>query len=162
VARLRRGSRLGAGDGPTLRRRTRGISARMARRGLPPLAIAGPTRRPLRGSRPWDDDVGLRRALEDSVETGRHPLRVVAAVVALVAVVLVGRVLLRLPPLPGLRSTCLQRLSLEILLLFLLLFRVLCGLLLLRGLTPLVVIDIILLYRRIRGSSVDRSLHGRR
>jgi len=67
------------GDGPTLHMHGRGVGARMARRGLPPLAIAGPARRPLRGSHPWDDDVGLRRALEDSVETGRHPLRVVAA-----------------------------------------------------------------------------------
>ena len=85
------------GDGLTLRRHGTGVGARMSRRRLPPLAIAGPARRPLRGSHPWDDDVGLRRALEDSVETGRHPLRVVAAVVALIAVILVGRVLLRLP-----------------------------------------------------------------
>jgi len=64
----------------------------------------------------------LRRALEGPIEAGRHPLRVVAAVVALIAVVLIGRVLLRLPLLPGLRPTCLQRLTLEILLLFLFLF----------------------------------------
>ena len=68
---------------------------------------------PLRGSRPWDDDVGLRWALEDSVETGRHTLRIVAAVVALVAVAVD---MLRLK----VRPTCLQHLSLEILLLFLL------------------------------------------
>ena len=64
------------------------------------MTVAGPTRRPLRGSHPWDVDVGLRRALEDSVETSRHPLRIIGAVIALVAVILVGRVLLGLPPLP--------------------------------------------------------------
>ena len=134
------------GDGPTLRRRRRGVDVRTAQRRLPLLAIAASARRSLRGSRPRDGDVGLRRALEDPVETGRHPLGVVTAVVALIVVVLVGRVLLRLPPLPGLRPTCLQRLTLEILLLFLFLFKVLCGLLLFRGLTPLVTIDFILLY----------------
>ena len=91
---------MGAGDGPTLWRHRRGVGARMAWRGLPLLAIAGSGRRSLRSSCPRDDDVGLRRAVEDSVEMGRHPLRVVAAVVALVVVVLVGRVLLGLPPLP--------------------------------------------------------------
>jgi hypothetical protein len=63
----------------------------------------------------------LRWALKDPVETSRHPLRIVAAVITIVAVILVGRVLLGLPPLPRFRSTCLQRLSLEILSLFLLL-----------------------------------------
>jgi hypothetical protein len=55
----------------------------------------------------------------------------------------------------------LQRLTLEILLLFLL-FQVHCGLLLFRGLSPFVTIDLVLLYWRSRGSSVDRSLHGQR
>ena len=87
-----------AGDGPTLRRRWRGVGARTARRRLPLLDIVGPTRRSLRGSRPRDGDVDLRRTLEDPVEAGHHTLRVVAAVVALLAVILVGRVLLRLPP----------------------------------------------------------------
>ena len=72
------------GDGPTLRRNMRGIGVRMARRGLPLLAIVGPARRYLRGSRPWDDDISLRWALKDFVEMGHHPLRVVAASVALV------------------------------------------------------------------------------
>jgi len=88
----------------------------------------------------------MPRALEDLVEVGRHTLEVVAAIVALIAIVLVGRVLLRLPPLPRFRSTHLQHLTLEILLLFLLLFKVLCGLLLFRELTPLVTIHFILLY----------------
>ena len=162
VAHLRCGRRLRAGDGLTLCRRWRGVGVRTARRRLPLLAIAGPARRTLRSFCPRDGDVGLRCALDDPVEAGRHPLRVVAAVVALTAVILVGRVLLRLSPLPGLRSTCLQRLTLEILLLFLFLFKVLCGLLLFRGLTPLVTIDFILLYWRLRGSSVDRSLHKQR
>ena len=122
VAQLRCGRRLGAGDGPALRRNRRGVGARTARRGLPLLAIAGPAQRSLRSSRTRDNNVALRRAREDSVETGHHPLRVVAAIIALVATVLVGRILLRLPLLPGLRPTCLQRLSLEILLIFLLLF----------------------------------------
>ena len=122
VARLSCERRLRAGGGPTLCRHWRGVGARTARRGLPLLAIMGPARSSLMGSRPRDDDIGLRRALEESVEMGRHPLRVVAAVVALVTVVLVGRVFLWLPPPPGLRPTCLQRLSLEIFLVFLLLF----------------------------------------
>jgi len=86
------------------------------------MAIAGSTRRPLRGSRPRNDNVSLRRALEDLAETSCHPLRIIAAIVALVAVVLVGRVLLRFPPLLGFCPTHLQRLSLKILFLFLLLF----------------------------------------
>jgi hypothetical protein len=64
----------------------------------------------------------LRRALEDSVETSRHPLGVVAIVVALIAVVLIRRFLLGLPLLPRFRTAFLEHLSLEILFLLLLLF----------------------------------------
>ena len=109
-----------------------------------------------------DVDAGLRRALKDPVKTGRHPLRVVTVVVTIAAIVLIGGFFLRLPPLPELRSTSLQRLSREIFLLLLLLFQVLCGLQLLHGLTPLVAIHVILLHRRLQGSSVDRSLHEQR
>ena len=59
--------------------------------------VAGTARRPLRSPRPWDIDVGLRRALEDSVKMSHHPLGVVAVVVALVAIILVTRVLLGVP-----------------------------------------------------------------
>jgi hypothetical protein len=44
------------------------------------------------------------------------------AAVTIAAIILIGGFFLRLPPLLGLRSTRLQRLTLEILLLFLLLF----------------------------------------
>ena len=79
-----------------------------------------------RGTRPSsrlrDVDVGLRRALEDFVEASRHPLGVVVIVVTLVAVVFIMRFLLGLPLLPRLRVVFLERLSLEILFLLLLLF----------------------------------------
>ena len=52
----------------------------------------------------------------------RHPLRVVTIVVALVAVILVGRVLLGLPLLPRFCSMFLERLPLEILFLLFFLF----------------------------------------
>ena len=97
VACLRCGRRLRTGDGPTLRRRWRGVSARTAQRRLPLLAIAGPARCSLRGSSPRDGDVGLRRTLKDPIEAGCHPLRIVTAIIALITVVLVRRVLLRLP-----------------------------------------------------------------
>ena len=48
-------------------------------------------------SRPRDVDAGLRQALEDPVETGRHPLRVVAVVVTINAIILIGGFFLRLP-----------------------------------------------------------------
>jgi len=59
--------------------------------------VAGTARRPLRSPRLWDIDVGLRGALEDSVKMSHHPLGVVAVVVALVAIILVTRVLLGVP-----------------------------------------------------------------
>ena len=71
------------------------------------MAVAGSARRPLRGSRPRNVNVDLQRALEDLVKMSRHPLRIVAAIAALVAVILVGRVLLGFPPLPGFCTTCL-------------------------------------------------------
>jgi len=85
------------------------------------MTLTRPAWRPLRDSRPRDVDAGLRRALEDPVEMGRHPLGVVAVVVTITAIVLIGGFFLRLPPLPGLRSTSLQHLSHKIFLLFLLL-----------------------------------------
>ena len=66
-------------------------------------------------------DVASRRTLEDPVEARRHPLGVVAAVIAVSAVILIGGFFFRLPPLPGLGSTRLQRLAVEILLLLFLL-----------------------------------------
>jgi len=86
------------------------------------LPLQRPASLPLWGSRPWGVDVGPRRTLEDPVKTGRHPLGVVAVVIIIVAVVLIRGLFLRLPPLSRLRSTCLQRLALEILLLLILLF----------------------------------------
>jgi len=103
-------------------------------------------------SRPWGVGVGSRRTLEDPVKTGHHPLGVVAVVVTIAAIVLITGLFLRLPPLPGFRSARLQRLALEVLLL-LFLFQVQCGLLLLRGLSPLVTIDLVLLHWKPRGSN---------
>ena len=71
------------------------------------MAATGSARHPLRGSRPRNVNVSLQRALEDLVETSRHPLRIVVAVVALVVIVLGGRVFLGFPPLP---TVCLTRL----------------------------------------------------
>ena len=88
----------------------------------------------------------------------RHPLRVVAVVVSLVAIILVKRVLLELPLRPQFHSTFLERLPLEILFLLFFLFQVICGLLFLCGLASPITIDIILLYRRPRGPSVNRAL----
>jgi hypothetical protein len=64
----------------------------------------------------------LRWALKDFVEASRHPLRVVAIVITLVAVVFIRRFLLGLPLLPRLRAAFLEHLSLEVLFLLLLLF----------------------------------------
>ena len=61
------------------------------------------------------------------------------------------------PLVPRLGSTFLERLPLEVLLLFLLLLCVLCGLMLLRGGTPFLALGVIL-HRRPRGSGVDRPL----
>ena len=72
-------------------------------------------------SRPQGIDVASRWTLEDPVETRRHPLGVIAIVITVSTVILTGGFFLRLPPLPGLGSTRLQRLAVEILLLFLLL-----------------------------------------
>jgi len=82
-------------DGSTWRRRGRSVSAGAVRS----------TRPLLRRSRPWGVDVASRRTLEDPVEARRHPLGVVAIVIAVSAVVLAGGFILRLAPLPGLGST---------------------------------------------------------
>jgi len=50
-------------------------------------------------SRPRGVDVASRRTLEDPVEARRHPLGVVAVVIAVSAVVLTRGFFLRLPPL---------------------------------------------------------------
>jgi len=82
---------------PTWRRRGRGVGAGAVRSAWPlPWC-----------SRPRGVDIASRRTLEDPVETRRHPLRVVAVVIVVSAVVLTGGFFLRLPPLSGLSSTCL-------------------------------------------------------
>jgi hypothetical protein len=48
--------------------------------------------------------IASRRTLEDPVETRRHPLGVVAVVIAVSAIVFAGGFFLRLSPLPGLSS----------------------------------------------------------
>jgi len=74
VACLGRGRRLGAGDGLTWRRFWRSVGAGTTWRRLPLLTLTRPTWHPLWDSRLRDVDVGRGRALEDSVETGRHSL----------------------------------------------------------------------------------------
>ena len=81
--------------GPTWRRRRRSVSAGVVRSAWPLLW------RP----RPWDVDIASRRTLEDPIETRRHPLGVIAVVIAVSAIVFAGGFFLRLPPLPGLSST---------------------------------------------------------
>ena len=88
---------MGAGDGPTLHRCWGNVGAGATWRRLPLLTLARPAWRPLWDSRPRDVDAGLRRALEDLVETGRHPLRIVIVVVTIAAIVLIGGFFLRLP-----------------------------------------------------------------
>jgi len=85
-------------DGPTWRRRGRGVSAGAVRSAWPLLWR----------SRPWGVDVTSRRTLEDPVEETRHPLGVVAIVIAVSAVILTGGFFLRLAPLPRLGSTRLE------------------------------------------------------
>jgi len=82
----------------------------------------GSARCPLRSSRLWDVDVGLRRTLKDFFKASRYPLRVIAIIITIVPVVFIERFLLGFPPLPRLRATFLERWSLEVLLLLLLLF----------------------------------------
>jgi len=81
--------------GPTWRGRRRGVSAGAVRSAWPLLWRSCP-----RGV-----DVASRRTFEDPVETRRHPLGVVATVIAVSTVVLTGGFFFRLPPLPGLGST---------------------------------------------------------
>ena len=73
--------------GPTWRRRRRSVSAGSVRSAWPLLW------------RPhlWDVDIASRRTLEDPIETRRHPLRVVAVVIAISAIVFAGEFFLRLP-----------------------------------------------------------------
>ena len=59
---------------------------------------------------------------------------------------------------PRLGSTFLERLLLDVLLLFLLLLCVLYGLMLLHGGMPFLTLGVVLLHRRLRGPSVDRPL----
>ena len=74
-------------DGPTWRRRGRGVSAGVVRSAWPLL-----WRPRLRGV-----DIASRRILKDPVKARRHPLGVVAVVIAVSAVVLTGGFFLRHP-----------------------------------------------------------------
>jgi len=82
-------------DGPTWRGHGRGVSVGAVRYAWLLLWR----------SRPWGIDVASRRTLEDPVETRRHPLGVIAIVIAVSTVILTGGFFFRLPPLPGLSST---------------------------------------------------------
>ena len=95
VTRLWCRGRLGARDGPTLRRHGRGIST----------GAVGPPWPLFWCPRPRGVGVALRWTLEDPVEARHHPLGVIAIVVAVAAIIFVGGFFFRLPPLPGLCST---------------------------------------------------------
>ena len=82
-------------DGPTWRRRGRGVSAGAVRSAWLLLWR----------SRPQGVDVASRRTLEDPVKARRHPLGVVVVVIAVSAVVLARGFLFGLPPLSGFGST---------------------------------------------------------
>jgi len=82
-------------DGPTWRRRGRGVGAGAVRSTWLLLWCSCP-----RGI-----NVASRRTLEDPVKARRHPLGVVAVVITVSTVVLTEGFFLRLLPLPGLSST---------------------------------------------------------
>jgi len=98
-------------DDLTWRRRERGVSAGAVRSAWPLLWC----------SHPGGVDVASRRILEDPVGVRRHPLGVVTVIIAASTIILTRGFFFRLPPLPGLGSTRLQRLAVEILLLLFLL-----------------------------------------
>ena len=123
AVRLWRMGRLGAWDGPTLRRRGRGFNTGAVGGRLPLLPLKRPAWSLLWCSRLRGVGVGSRRTHEDPVKTGRHPLGVVAIVVTIATIVLIRGLFLRFPPLPGFRSARFQRLALEVLLLLLVLFK---------------------------------------
>jgi len=102
-------------------------------------------------------DVASRRTLEDAVEARRHPLGVIAVLI-IITIIVAGGLFLRLPPLPGFRSTRLQCLAVEVFLFLPFLLRVLAGLQLLGGLAPRVTVDLVLLYWRPRGPDINPSL----
>ena len=93
------------GDGLTWRRPWGSVGAGAAWRRLPLLTLTRPAWRPVWDSRPRDVDAGLRRALEDLVETRRHSLGIVAVIITVVTIILIGGFFFRLPPLPRLCST---------------------------------------------------------
>ena len=80
--------RLAVRDGPTRRRRGRGVGAGAVRSAWPLLWR----------SSPGGVDGASRWTLEDPVEARHHPLRVVAVIIAVSAVVLTGGFFFRLPP----------------------------------------------------------------
>jgi len=65
---------------------------------------------------PWSVDVASRRTLEDPVKARRHPLGVVAVIVAVSTIVVAGGFFLKLPPLPRFSSTRIQCLAVDVLL----------------------------------------------
>ena len=75
-------------DGPTWHRRGMGVSVGAVRSAWPILWR----------SRPRGVDVASRRTLEDPVEARCHPLRVVAVVIAISAIILARGLFFRLPP----------------------------------------------------------------
>jgi len=92
-------------DGPTLSRCGGDIGTGAVGGRLPLLPLKRPAWSLHWRFRPRDISVGSRRTLEEPVEARRHPLEIVAIVVAVATVVLTGGFFFRLPPLPGLGST---------------------------------------------------------
>jgi hypothetical protein len=95
ATRLWRRGMLGARGGLTGRGRRRGVSTGAVRSAWSLLWR----------SHPRGVDVASRRTLEDPVEARRHPLGVVAIVVAIPTIILTRGFFFRLPPLPRFSST---------------------------------------------------------
>ena len=102
--------------------------------------------------------VAPRQVIEDPIEASRNPLRILAVIAIITLIILVRGVLLRLPPHLDLARRSVSACRSRFFFLVFFLLRILCEFLLLDGSTSLLAVDIVLLYRRLHGPKVDRSL----
>ena len=100
----------------------------------------------------------MRQALQDSVETSRHLLGIIIIIIVVITIAFIGELFLRCPITPLFGSSFLERLTLEVLPLLLLLLHILYGFMLLCRGAPFLALRVILLHRRPRGLGVDRPL----
>jgi hypothetical protein len=99
----------------------------------------------------------LQQALQDPIEASHLPLRIIIIIIVIVTIIFIGGFFLTLPLMPLFGLSFLERLTLEVLPLLLLLY-VLCRFMLLRGGVPFLMLNVILLHQRLRGPGVDRPL----